>query len=230
MKLVYASVILATAALFMAGCDAKQATDKEKTEITEEESLMQDDGFNFVELAQKPLPCSKETLQAAWKKIGTVEKPHTKTIDYRQNTPTLFISTDLDKDGNTEVLLRGKEPYAAIFSFVDDSLHLITFVDQFKMGLGITSDGVIMRSGASSKGDYMMQFIKLENSQIAAAGAAKESFSLQGSEMVSDGMHYLLQVDSALVEVTKDKYEQVIPNQEATYFEDLEGWEDFRKP
>ena len=43
-------------------------------------------------------------------------------------------------------------------------------------------------------------------------------------------MHYLLQVDSALVEVTKDKYEQVIPNQEATYFEDLEGWEDFRKP
>lgn len=230
MKLVHTSVIFATAALLMAGCDLKQANDKENTEPTEEETLMAEEGFTFVELVPKPLPCSKEAIQAAWKQIGTVERPHTKTIDYRQNTPTLFISTDLDKDGNTEVLLRGTEPYAAIFSFLDDSLHLITFVDQFKMGLGITSDGVIMRSGASSKGDFMMQFIKLKDSKTAASGAVKEAFTLKGNEMVSEGMHYMLQTDSALSEVTKEEYEQVLPNQEATYFEDLEGWEDFRKP
>ena len=87
-----------------------------------------------------------------------------------------------------------------------------------------------MRSGASSKGDFMMQFIKLKDSKIAASGAVKEAFTLKGNEMVSEGMHYMLQVDSALVEVTKEEYEQVLPNQEATYFEDLEGWEDFRKP
>ena len=230
MKLVHASVIFATAALIMTGCDVKQANDNENADPAEEETLMPDDGFTFVELAPKPLPCTKEALQAAWKQIGTVERPHTKTIDYRQNSPTLFISTDLDKDGNTEVLLRGAEPYAAIFSFVGDTLHLITFVDQFKMGLGITSDGVIMRSGASSKGDYMMQFIKLKNSVTAVSGAVKEAFSLKGKEMVSEGMHYMLQADSVLNEVTKEEFEQVLPNQEATYFENLEGWEDFRKP
>lgn len=230
MKLVHASVIFATAALIMTGCDVKQANDNENANPAEEETLMPDDGFTFVELAPRPLPCTKEALQAAWKQIGTVERPHTKTIDYRQNSPTLFISTDLDKDGNTEVLLRGAEPYAAIFSFVGDTLHLITFVDQFKMGLGITSDGVIMRSGASSKGDYMMQFIKLKNSVTAVSGAVKEAFSLKGKEMVSEGMHYMLQADSVLNEVTKEEFEQILPNQEATYFENLEGWEDFRKP
>ena len=108
MKLVHTSVIFATAALLMAGCDLKQANDKENTEPTEEETLMAEEGFTFVELVPKPLPCSKEAIQAAWKQIGTVERPHTKTIDYRQNTPTLFISTDLDKDGTSEVWL----PYA----------------------------------------------------------------------------------------------------------------------
>lgn len=230
MKLIHASIVLASAALLMAGCGPQQAGEEEKNTAAAEEDIMKEEGFSFVELDPQPLPCSKEKLQAAWKQIGVIEKPRMKPLDYRQHTPTHFISTDLDKDGNIEVLLHGEEPYAAIFSCLKDSLHLITFVEHPKLGLGITQDGVVMRSGTNSKGAFVTQFIKLKNSQIVSTGESQETFTIHGSEMVSGGMHYMLQGDTSLVEVSKQEYEQMLPNQEVTYFETLDGWEDFRKP
>ena len=48
--------------------------------------------------------------------------------------------------------------------------------------------------------------------------------------MVSTGKKYQLRNDSAMVEVTADDFQKVAPQQNATYLEDIEGWEDFRKP
>ena len=169
-------------------------------------------------------------LYNAWKQIGLVDPQKKKGLDYKAHTPSLYISTDLDKDGNAEVLMRGEPPYAAIFTIMKDSVHLVALVDQKEMGLSITQDGTIWRSGIGSKGSSISEFIKLENSQIAATGVTRESFVIKDGQMVSGGTQFMLQSDSALVEVSKDEFFQVAPQQNGTYLEDIEGWDDFRKP
>ena len=230
MRKTLSTLILLSAALMLAGCDSSQKKDKAKDDAATETSIVTEESMEYTELTKAELPCSKEELSVAWKQIGVIEGLRKKALDYKQNAPTLFIASDLDKDGSPEVLLRNEGTYAAIFSFAEDSLQLITYVDNPHIGLGITPDGAIMRSGTDRNGSSVTQFIKLENSQIAAAGETRETFSIQGNEMVSNGTKYVLQTDSALVEVSKDEYKLVAPEQQGTFLEDIEGWEDFRKP
>jgi hypothetical protein len=39
-----------------------------------------------------------------------------------------------------------------------------------------------------------------------------------------------LRRDTATVKVSKEEYEKVAPKKNGTYLEDIDGWEDFRKP
>ena len=176
------------------------------------------------------LPCAKDSLYNEWKQIGVIELQRKKTLDYKQHTPLLYLSTDLDDDGNPEVLLRGEPPYAAIYTFIKDSLKLLTYVDQAEMGLAITPDGTIIRNGMGSNGSSVSEFIRLEESKIAASGAIRETFVIKDGSMTSGGMKYMLKNDSTLVEVSKDEYLKVAPQQEGTYLDEIDGWEDFRKP
>lgn len=217
-------------AVLMIGCGSKKSKDNKTSEGSTEQTLVTEDDFVYTELKKVPLPCEKDSLYNAWKRIGVIDLQRKKALDYKQNTPVLFISTDLDKDGNTEVILRGEPPYAAIYTITKDSLHLITFVDQTQMGLAITPDGIIIRDGIGADGSTVSEFIKLEKSKIVASGAIRETFVIKDNAMVSAGTHYMLKTDTAMVEVSKEEYQAVAPQQEGTYLEDIEGWEDFRKP
>ena len=230
MRKILSTIALASAFLLPTGCGSSQAEDAEKTDAEAEENIMTDEGLEVTELSKVSLPCSKEALSAAWKQIGTVEVKRGKALDYRHNTPSFYISTDLDGDKCPEILLRGEPPYAAIFTYAKDSLHLITFVDFAQIGLSITQDGDIIRSGSNRDGSFCSEFIKLKNSKIAITGETCESFSIQNNEMVSDGIQYMLQNESGLVKVSKEEYQKVAPKQAGTYIEDIDGWEDFRKP
>lgn len=224
------TICLATLALLMTGCNSKKEKDNKKGESQTEQGFVIEEDEVYTELTKEALPCSKELLYNAWKQIGVVEVQKKKALDYRQHTPILFISTDLDKDGNAEVLMRGEPPYAAIFTAMKDSVQLVTLVDQKEMGLAITPDGTIWRSGIGAKGSSISEFIKLENSKIAASGVTRETFVIKDNQMVSGGTQYLLKNDSALVEVSKDEFFQVAPQQSGTFLEEIEGWDDFRKP
>ena len=230
MRKFLSTIVLASMALLPTSCGSSQKQDAEKGDAETEAGIMTDEDLKAVELSKVPLPCSKEKLSAAWKQIGSIEGKRGKVLDYRQNPPTLFISTDLDGDKSPEVLLRGEPPYAAIYTYAKDSLQLLTFVDHLRLGLSITPDGIIIRNGSSRDGSFFSEFIKLENGKIVARGEAHETFSIQGNEMVSTGIQYMLRRDTSLVKVSKEEYEQVAPSQEGTYFEDIDGWEDFRKP
>ena len=98
------------------------------------------------------------------------------------------------------------------------------------MGLAITQDGAIIRNGIGFNGSSVSEFIKLENSTIAASGAARETFVIKDGKMVSGSTKYMLQNDSTTVEVKKEEYQRVAPQQDGTYLEEIDGWEDFRKP
>lgn len=230
MRKILSSIFLASATLLLAGCDVSQTKDNEKKDDVSEPSIMTEEGLEYTELTKVPLPCSKELLYTAWKQIGIIETSRRKSLDYKQHTPTLFISADLDKDGSPEILLRGDEPYAAIFAYTQDSLQLITFVDNPHIGLGITPDGVILRNGTDHNGASFSHFIKLKDSQVATSGEIRETFVIEKNEMISGKVQYLLKTDSSTVKVTAEEYQQVAPEQNGTFLEDIDGWEDFRKP
>lgn len=223
-------IFLATTAMFLTNCSSSDKKSGKQSEQETEQTLALDESPIYTELTKVPLPCSKDSLYYAWKEIGVIDAAKKKSLDYRQHTPTLFISTDLDGDGNPEVLLRGEAPYAAIYTFVKGALHLITFVDRPEMGLAITPEGIILRNGVGNNGSSISEFIRLKDSKNETSGAIRESFVIKDGVMVSGGTKYMLQNDSALVEVSKDEYLAVAPQQEGTYLEDIEGWEDFRKP
>jgi len=227
MRKILSAIVLASVTLLPSGCDFVQTKDTEKSDTT---SVITEEVLEYTELKKVPLPCSKELFYNAWRQIGTIEVARGKKLDYKQNTPALFISTDLDEDGNPEILLRSQPPYAAIFTVIEDSIRLITYVEHAQIGLGITPDGVIIRNGSNPDGSFLSEFIKLENSQIATAGETRETFAIQGNEMLSAGTEYKLLKDSVMVKVNKEEYLKAAPKQNGTYLEDIEGWEDFRKP
>ncbi len=230
MRKILLGLFLASAPFMLTNCDRLKGDDVEKDGNDSLTSIITDEDLEYTELSKVPLPCTKELLYSAWKQIGVIEGARKKALDYKQHTPALFLSTDLDGDGNTEILLRGDPPYAAIFTYVKDSLQIITFADKAETGLGITPDGVIMRSSRDHDGSIVSQFIRLKDSQIGSTGATRETFVIKNGSMVSNGIKYQLQTDSALVEVSKDAYQQAAPQQEGTFLEDIDGWEDFRKP
>lgn len=224
------TIILASFALMMTGCGSKSAKDDNAGEQASEQTFASEESLEYTELKKVQLPCDKDLLYTAWKQIGVIDLKKKKSLDYDAHTPTLFLSTDLDDDGNPEVLLRSVPPYAAIFTFAKDSLRLITFVDQPEMGLAITPDGTILRNGIGAGASSISEFIKLENSEISTSGAIRETFVIKDGAMVSGETQYMLQTDSAMTKVSKEAYQQVAPQQNGTYLEDIDGWEDFRKP
>ena len=230
MKKFFSYILLASATLFMVGCDSSQTNEDEKNEHDSIANLMKEEGWEYTELSKVPLPCSKELLYTVWKQIGVIEISRRKSLDYKQHTPILFISTDLDKDGSPEILLRGEEPYAAIYSYVKDSLQLITFVNNPHIGLSITQEGVILRNGTDHDGASVSHFIKLKNSKIDVSGETRETFVIKKNEMVSGGVQYILKNNDTPVKVSAEEYKQVAPDQSGTFLEDIDGWEDFRKP
>ena len=230
MRKTLSTIILLSAAFLMTGCGSSETKDKKEDKQETEQPFITEEELEYTELKKSPLPCPKEMLYTAWKQIGVIELQRKKSLDYKQNTPTLFISTDLDEDGNSEILLRSEPPYAAIYTFVKDSLYLITFVDQAEMGLAITQDGVILRNGRGQNNSYVSEFIRLEGSKIAASGKMSETFIIKGNTMVSGGTQYMLKADTAMVKVSKEEYLQQAPQHEGTFLEDIDGWEDFRKP
>jgi hypothetical protein len=229
MRKILSTIVLASAALLPSGCVFVQTKGSEKSDTT---NIITDEILEeYTELKKVPMPCSKELFYNAWRQIGTIESVRGKKLDYKQNTPALYISTDLDNDGNPEILLRSQPPYAAIFTVIEDSIRLITYVEQAQIGLSITPDGVIIRNGRNPDGSTILsEFIKLENSQIAAAGETLEKYSIQGNEWISAGTEYKLLKDSVMAKANKEEYLKVAPKQNGTYLEDIEGWEDFRKP
>lgn len=230
MRKTLTSIFLASLAIMAAGCGSKEKKDDGKNGKENPANTVSVTDFQYTELAKMPLPCTKEALYTAWKQIGIIEATRKKPLDYKQNTPKLYLSTDLDNDGNCEILLRSDPPYAAIFAYANDTLQLITFVEKAEIGLGITPDGVIMRSSSDRDGSIISQFIRLKDSQIQETGESRETFVIKDGAMVSNGTKYRLCTDSAMVDVSKDAYLQVAPQEEGTFLEDIDGWEDFRKP
>jgi hypothetical protein len=231
MRRILSSIFLASATLFLASCSFFQTNEDEKNENDSEANIMREEGLEYTELTKAPLPCSKELLSTAWKQIGVIETSRRKSLDYKQHTPTLFISADLDKDGCPEILLRGEEPYAAIFSYTkQDSLQLITFVNNPHIGLSITPDGVILRNGTDHDGASFSHFIKLKDSKVAMSGEIRETFVIKKNEMISGGVQYILKTSDTATKVSAEEYKQVAPEQNGTFLEDIDGWEDFRKP
>ena len=230
MRKILPTIVLASAAFLPMGCGSSQTQDAEKSDAETEANILTDEGLEMVELSKVPLPCTKEKLYAAWKRIGRFEGKRGQMIDYSQAPLTLFISTDLDGDETPEILMRGEAPYAAIFTYAKDSLQLVAFVDHPRLGLGVTPDGYIMRSGSNRDGSFFSEFIKLDKGKVVAAGEAHETFSIQNNEMVSTGTEYALRRDTATVKVSKEEYEKIAPKKNGTYLEDIDGWEDFRKP
>lgn len=225
------STLVLSAALLPMGCDSSQTKDDQKNDADTTTSIMTEEGLEYRELAKKPLPCSKEKLSAAWKQLdGGTDAPKGKALNYKEHLPVFYFSTDLDGDECPEILVRSDAPYAAIYSYVKDSLQLITFVDHAQIGLGITPEGVIVRSGSSRGGAFLSQFIKLENSRPAVTGESRETFSIQNNKMVSSDIQYFLKTDTAMVKVSKEEYLKVAPRLDATYLDDFDGWEDFRMP
>lgn len=229
MRKIFSYIILATAAFSFFSCSSwsNEAENDDTDSLT---NVITDEDLEYLELNKVSLPCTKEVLSAAWKRINASDAPRGESLKYKQHLPTLFISTDLDKDGHPEVLLRGEPPYAAIYTFVQDSLRLITYVDYAEMDLAVTQNGVILRSGTNRDGSYFSQFIKLKDSRVSAVGESRETFKIKNNEMVSTGTQYFLRADSALIKVTQEQYQQVAPTEDAVYLENIEGWEDFRKP
>ena len=230
MRKVLSTIVLASASFALTGCDLMQTKNNDKGDAETETSIVAGESLEDIELTKLELPCSKEVLYAAWKQIGTIEVTKRKNLDYKQNTPALFFATDLNNDGATEVLLRGESPYAAIFTYANDSLQLVTFVNSPQVGLSIAANGTILRSGTAGDGSFVTQFICLNDSTKYARGEAHEKFVIQDNEVVSSGTKYWLQTDSAMVEVSKEVYLKAAPHQEGIYLEDIDGWEDFRKP
>lgn len=230
MRKVFSAFVLASASVMLTGCGFLQTKDKENNDAETEASITAGESQEDLELTKVELPCSKEVLYAAWKQIGTIEVTKKKNLDYKQNTPTLFFSTDLNNDETPEVLLRGEAPYAAIFTYANDSLQLVTFVNHPQIGLSIAPNGTILRSGSMGNGSFVTQFISLNDSTNIKRGEMREKFSIQDNEVVSEGKKYWLFIDSAMVEVSKEAYFRAAPQQEGTYLEDIDGWEDFRKP
>ena len=227
---ILSTILLGTLALLMTGCSKKESKDGKKSGQDAGQSFVTEESMEYVELKKVPLPCDKDLLYNAWKQIGVIELQRKKMLDYRANTPTLYISTDLDEDGNTDVLLRGVPPYAAIYTCIGDSVKLITCVEQSRQGLAITPEGIILRNGVAADGSTVSEFIRLENGEVTARGSVNETFTIENNTMVSAGKQYSLFVDSAMVKVSKDEYEKVAPQQNGTYLEDIDGWEDFRTP
>lgn len=230
MRKILFTVVLAPSVMLLAGCNFLQTQDAEKSDTGTETTVMADAGQKTVELSKVPLPCSKEMLSAAWKRIGCIDGKRGKELDYGQNSPTLFLSTNLDGDSCPEILLRGEPPHAAIFSFLNDSLQLVTFVNHRQLGISIVPEGVIVRSGSREDGSIFSEFIKLKKSEIAASGEMHETFSIKDGKMVSAGIQYMLLRDTSLVKVSREEYEKVASSQAATYIDEIDGWEDFRKP
>lgn len=230
MRRILSGLIVAWAAVMLAGCGSSEKKNAGKSRNDSIASIVVSEDIEYTELTKISLPCSKELLSAAWKQIGSVDEKRKKILNYRQYPPIFFISTDLDGDGNCEILMRGQQPYAAIFAYLGDSLHLITYADTADMGLGITPDGAIVRSSTERGGTATMQFIRLKDSKVNASGLTRETFVIKNGAMSSEGVTYMLQADTAMVEVSRDEYQQVAPRQEGTFLEDIDGWEDFRKP
>lgn len=230
MRKIFTSIFLASATFFLTSCGSSEGTDGENNGNDSITSVITEADLQYTELAKMQLPCTKEELYTAWKQIGVVEGVRKKALDYKQNTPKLYLPTDLDGDGNCEILLRSDPPYAAIFAYAKDTLQLITFVDKPEIGLGITQDGIIMRSSTNHEGSITSQFIRLKDSQIDVCGEICETFVIKDGAMVSSGTKYKLLTGTEMVEVSKDAYLQVAPQQEGTFLEDIDGWEDFRKP
>lgn len=223
------SIILLGAACTLTGCGNAQ-TEEEQAGQADLTEVVTVDESRQVTLAKTPLPCSKEVLLAAWKKIPDSQQEQRKPLCYKEHTPLHFISADLDGDGTTEVLLRGETPYAAIFACKGDSLQFLACVENDRMGLGITPEGCIVRSMNDRNGNTVTEFIILKDSRIAISGRCMESFEIQDRKFESNGMRYQLRRDSVMQEVGKEEFLQAAPALDATYFDALEGWEDFRKP
>lgn len=174
MRRILYTIVLASATLLPTSCDYFQSKEGRKNGADSLTSILTDNSMEYTELAQMPLPCSKEALSAAWKQIdGSTDVPKRKALDYKQHMPILFISSDLDGDDIPEVLLRGDAPYAAIYSYAQDTLQLITFVEHERIGLGITPDGIIVRNGSNRDGSLLSQFIRLEKSMPATRGETR---------------------------------------------------------
>ena len=231
MKRILYALVLASASMLPLGCDSTRTNGNGKGYDESATTAPADEALELTELTKASLPCSKEMLSVAWKQIeAPADTRRGKALDYKQHSPTLFLSADLDGDDIPEILLRGESPYAAVFSYAADTLHLITFVDHAQNGLGVTPEGAIVRSGSSRDGSLVSQFIRLDGSLPAATGESREKFSILGGKMVSSGVRYYLQGDSAMAEVSQEEYQESAPRQGVTFFEDIEGWEDFRKP
>lgn len=229
MKRTHFSIILLAAAYTLAGCGNAKTEEDQADQVDLTEIVAVEDSRE-VSLVKAPLPCKKEELLTAWKKIPASEQEGGKPLCYKEHTPLYFISTDLDGDGTTEVLMRGEDSYAAIFSCKGDSLHLLTHVENSRMGLGITQEGCIIRSMNDRKGNAVTEFITLQDSRVAVAGRYIESFEIQNKKFESGGIHYQLLRDAEMQEVGKEEFLQAAPALDATYFDALEDWEDFRKP
>ena len=121
MRSILYCIFLASATMMLNACGSSEKKSSEKKGNDSITSTIINEDITYTELSTMPLPCSKEKLYTAWKQIGVIEAIRKKNLDYKQHTPVFFISTDLDKDGNCEVLLRGEPPYAAIFSYLKDS-------------------------------------------------------------------------------------------------------------
>jgi len=116
MKKILSTTLLCSVLMLWAGCGSGGKDDSNKSEQTEEQAFATDGDLEYTELQKAPMPCSKDDLSAAWKRIGVIELQRKKTLDYSQHSPTLFFPTDLDEDGNPEVLVRSEPPYAAVSS------------------------------------------------------------------------------------------------------------------
>ena len=230
MRKILSTIVLASATAVLTGCGFMQTKDSKNGEAEAEVSIETEEEQEYLDLKITPLPCAKESLYIAWREIGAKEPSRGKVLDYKQHTPTLFIPTDLDGDGETEVLLRGESPYAAIFTVLKDTIQLITYIENPKIGLSLTADGTIVRSGSGRNESFVTQFIKLKDSKIAIRGEARESFTTQDNQMILAGSEYKLGNDSTMATVTKEQYQKVAPKHNGTYLEDFDGWEDFRKP
>ena len=86
--------------MFLTSCSSSDKKSGKQSEQETEQTLALDESPIYTELTKVPLPCSKDSLYYAWKEIGVIDAAKKKSLDYRQHTPTLFISTDLDGDGN----------------------------------------------------------------------------------------------------------------------------------
>ena len=86
-------IFLATTAMFLTSCSSSDKKSGKQSEQETEQTLALDESPIYTELTKVPLPCSKDSLYYAWKEIGVIDVAKKKSLDYRQHTPTLFISS-----------------------------------------------------------------------------------------------------------------------------------------